>query len=244
MNNVGSTTFRTATLFSSARQKPYKAALILAVCFFLCGGAKAAGSAGVRARILAAQQQEILANPLPTDLVAITSDQIPRTAGGLFTLSNWPFSPPLPPNCSADYPDAQFYWSSSLNMAFVDDSAASQQPSTKSPLSSLEVQEGGVTFGLMSLTSFTAEDFWLDPVGVTNAPASATATASFVIHAPQEGVLTCFMSRISWPEPTADGTGFLGPWPAKRMCPSPTCPPARASSLLLAPTARSMRPLA
>jgi hypothetical protein len=65
-----------------------------------------------------------LAQPIPSDLVLIATNQIPRT-GGLYSIANWPWYPPYPPGCWTSYAaqGVQFYYSPSLgaNTVFMDD---------------------------------------------------------------------------------------------------------------------------
>ena len=73
------------------------------------------------ARLLARQQQQIEQNPLPADLTTVDPSQVSTAVGNLFSLSNWPFWPPLPAGAAPAYAGSTFYYSASLSSLFVDD---------------------------------------------------------------------------------------------------------------------------
>lgn len=112
-------------MLAAAKSHPRSAALLIlaAACLVAGVAVKAATVPGARAsaRTLAAQQLQIEQNPLPADLAPVQLSEAPGTVRGLFSLSHWPFWPPLPPGCSSEYPGSDFYFSASLNALFVDD---------------------------------------------------------------------------------------------------------------------------
>jgi hypothetical protein len=100
MSTIIHAAFRSITLILSlARRRPYRAALIFAVCASLCGVVTARDLARSKAKWLAYQAQLIADNPIPADLAPILPSDIPRDAGSLYGLANWPLDPPLPAGC-------------------------------------------------------------------------------------------------------------------------------------------------
>jgi hypothetical protein len=61
--------------------------------------------------------------PLPSDLVQISSNQVPGSCGNLYSMAYWPVWPPLPAGF-AQVPGYSLYYSPSMNSVFLDDRAA------------------------------------------------------------------------------------------------------------------------
>ena len=56
----------------------------------------------------------------PSDLVQITSDQVPRSCDSVYSMAYWPGWPPLPP-CFAQVQGYTLYYSPSMSAVFLDD---------------------------------------------------------------------------------------------------------------------------
>jgi hypothetical protein len=128
MNDIKSVALGVApSILAVAKAPAHKGALLslAAACLFVGMAVKAADAPaalpGARAGILAAQQQQITQNPLPTDLVPVQLSEVPRTVTSLFSLTYWPFWPPLPASCASTYAGSDLYLSLSRNALFVDD---------------------------------------------------------------------------------------------------------------------------